>query len=465
MRYDQLNLLIDAHKPGRIVEVGTWNGHRALLMVQRALKHKPEVHYIGFDLFEQATEATDKLELNVKKHFTADSVRKKFKAFKVDNPGFTYEVHPGDTKKTLKPGKVKADLAFIDGGHSIETIANDYEALKHIKVVVLDDFYEQENGHPDIERHGCNKLIANNETALVMPEADPVAGGGKVRMVLIPKKAWPGPINLIIKTRNCVPDKNIQANVRYGATLIDKWVVECKPHELIGVICSGGPSLQNDIDKLKVAHADPSKRLFCVKSSHDLLIKNDIIPWGCLLLDPRAHVIDFIEHPHPDIRYFVATMCHPSTLDRLMEAGAKIYGYNAHVGSGEQDALKDFVPKKTTQSWAILIAGGSTAAIRGVSVLHALGFKRFELYGFDSCYKEKPVRTHGLKEKESFQVTVSGVTFWSDAELIAQAQDFDKLVSQHEPLGIDMEVYGEGIIPHIWNLRRKIRPSFGDVFA
>lgn len=188
VRYNQLILIIAANKPETIVEVGTWNGTRASEMAEEALKHREKVEYIGFDLFESATPETDSRELNVKAHHTLADVERRLSEFKRANPGFEFKLIKGDTMETLRDRNIEADLAFIDGGHSIETICNDYEALKSSKIIVFDDFYSDRN----TKEHGCNSIVREMEDALVLPQRDPVKGGGMVQMVVTPSSAWPG---------------------------------------------------------------------------------------------------------------------------------------------------------------------------------------------------------------------------------------------------------------------------------
>lgn len=445
MRYNQLIPIIEKSKPKTIVEVGTWNGHRAIMMATEALKHQKEVHYTGFDLFEDATAETDDKELNVKPHHAKSEVEKRLKAFQDENPGFKFSLIKGDTNKTLWSYDFPSiDLAFIDGGHSVETIKNDYDALQHAKVIVMDDFYVGR----DTAQHGCNEIVKDLDH-VVLPQKDPVKGGGKVQMVLLPKAAWPGKVNVKIKTQNCVPDEEIQSNITYALPRIQRWVAETKLHDETAIMVSAGPSFREHLDEI----ATEPGRIVCVKHAHDTLIESGIIPWGCMLLDPRSHVQDFIENPHPEVTYFVASMCHPTTIDRLLERGARVFGYHAHVGAGEESLLKD----------TILIGGGSTSAVRGISVLHTLGFRKFKLYGYDSCYPEKPDLSVKNKrgDPKYVSVKVSGRQFWSDAELIAQAQDFDVLMSAGRDM--DLEVIGDGMIPHIWQLKRRVLPSLEDV--
>lgn len=183
MRYDQLLKLIDLLKPQRIVEIGTWSGDNAIRMIQRAQRHHKTIEYYGYDLFEDATELTDKFEFNVKPHNTEQSV---FDKITKNCPDALIQLFKGNTRQTLKNNPPQGDFCYIDGGHSIETIASDYRYCSHIPVTVFDDYYlHDERGEcPDIEIVGCNKLISSLTGCVVLPEADPVKGGGLTALVL-----------------------------------------------------------------------------------------------------------------------------------------------------------------------------------------------------------------------------------------------------------------------------------------
>lgn len=434
-RYDQLKAVIDGVKPKRILEVGTWCGLRAIDMVERAMKHEPKVHYIGIDLFELATSDTDAVELNVKKHFSLAEVEERLQGYRFTHPGFTFELHRGFSRDVLPNIDKTVDLAFVDGGHSIDTISFDLKSLQDVPVLVADDFYmaDEQEKIPDTKQFGCNAVLESGQVGkgwLVLPIQDPVKGGGYVRMAV---RGWQPKVNLQVKTRNCVPDEQIQENIKFAVSQNLNMIQICKPAKERALMVSAGPSVQKYLDEIRSAKG----RIICVKHSHDLLIENGIIPWACILLDPRDHVQDFIENPHPDVHYIVASMVHRTTLERLIERNAKILVYHAMVGAGEGDLIKQ----------GFFVGGGSCAATRGISVLHVLGFRKFTLYGFDSCYPEKPTGP-----REDYQrVEVIGRKFWTDMELVAQAQDFEKLMGQGF---VDLRVKGDGMISHIWKQRR-----------
>lgn len=187
-RYDQLFGIIDRERPESIVEVGTWKGDRAVAMLRRARKWRPQVSYLGIDLFEDATAASDRDELNVKPHHTLEGVRQRLEMEFRNLSGVTVRLLKGNSRDVLP--ETVADLAFIDGGHSLATIESDFARLRGSRCIVLDDFYGPDrNGHcPNVSRWGCNELllqlaIEEGWKIRVLPQQDPVMGGGVVQMV------------------------------------------------------------------------------------------------------------------------------------------------------------------------------------------------------------------------------------------------------------------------------------------
>jgi hypothetical protein len=460
-RYGQLINIIDDIKPVTILEVGTWGGDRAIQMAEAALKHQDKVTYFGFDLFEEATSQTDAAELNVKSHFSIDQVASKLQAFrqKVGEHRFDAHLFRGNTRETLPEAVaqiqqqgVSIDFAFIDGGHSIETMRSDIEAVAAAKVCVVDDYYKPDDQGrcPDTTKYGANTILHETPEKLFhawkwLSVADPVKDGGLVMMCV---RGWAPKAKLEIKTKNCVPDEEIQKNIAYTMSKATRFLEPCAPHDLRAVIVSAGPSIKDHWREVEGWLANPGARVFCVKHSHDKLLERGLVPYGCLLLDPRSHVQDFIERPDPRVKYFTSSMVHPTTIDRLIEKGANYWVYHALVGAGEQELLKQ-------HGKHMLIGGGSTAAARGMSVLHALGFRRFTCIAWDSCYWDKPENSEEKLPDGNpryYKVNVNGRDFWSDGQLLAQAQDFDRLMRDGH--FYDIDVVGDGMIPHIFKTMR-----------
>lgn len=250
-----------------------------------------------------------------------------------------------------------------------------------------------------------------------------------------------------IQTRNCVDHEVIQKNVETNMKLIphDKWLPICKPKpdEEI-VICSGGPSLSPDDI---MPWVKKGAKIVAVKHALDRLLKWDIVPWAVILLDPRQHVGGFVEYPHRDINYFVASMCDPQVTIHLLKHKMKVWGYHASVGAEEDK----FIP-----NGHVIVQGGSATATRGLSLLEGLGFRKMHLYGYDCCYLEKPdlsdQKENGRMKYEEITLTAeswggmhSVRTFWTEGQFLAQIQEMSKLYFPKPNL--ELHTYGDGVIP------------------
>ena len=156
-RYNQLTAWCAKHKPTVIVEVGAHKGERAEAMI-RAAKHKFG-HYLGFDLWEAGDAVTDATEYNGKGRSEKAETEKR-----LAKTNWSITLTQGNTRETLKNFDAPYDVAFIDGGHSVETIESDWdnihERMNWTGATFLDDFY---NKSVDTSRFGCNRLVESLE--------------------------------------------------------------------------------------------------------------------------------------------------------------------------------------------------------------------------------------------------------------------------------------------------------------
>lgn len=517
-RYQQLVKICGAFQPRRIVEVGAYNGDRALELCTPSLQAGLSVHYIGFDIFDDATPELNAIELNGKKPCTYEFIRDKLQAFSGKWQGkFTFDLVKGLTRDTMPSYNYgEVDLAFIDGGHSIETIKNDYDCLKnHTKLIVFDDYYVE--GKYDTSKFGCNevvKLIPHsilpiadvlNDTSGNLVAVIACVAAGAVVTGQIQQHGKPGNNQgqIKIKTQNCVPNDEIKNNIRYASKFLQggskksvndltakfnsgelsleqfiKSVSEikeskavkflpriCKPNKLQVVILAGGqsitkkdhPDYEKNWKEIRKLAKKPNVRIAAVKTSYDICVAEGVIPQYCSLLDPRDHVAPAVKNPQKETIFFIASMCHPTTWDKFIDGGFKVIGYHASVFAEEVPVIMECFPN---DKW--LISGGTTAGYRGISVFYTMGFRKIISYGLDSSYLGKPSEVHGRnKEKPAIEVTVHGRQFWTDPELIAQSNDMEATFKMFPTL--DIEYKGDGMLQHGYSvLKQHITTTPGD---
>lgn len=470
MRQQQIYKIIKFNKPKTIVEVGTYNGVMALHYITWAAKFSPgeKIVYYGFDLFEDATDEIDDLEFNAKREHASKAQVEHIISNYRTKEGMDFEFHliKGNTRDTLQgigPWQ-SADLAIIDGGHSLETIKNDYEALKDCKVVIFDDYYEEDESKacPDITKYGCNKLVKDLPSAVILSMADTVAGGGRVRMVMTPVQYNPYPVNIQVKTQNCIPDDQIKENIEYSTRKPRRFVKHCKTHDKTAIIVAAGPSFMDDIDEIRELSLDPQNHIYCVKSNYTKIIENGVKVFGCTLLDPRAHVSAFIDKIYDDVTFFVATMCDQSTVD-YVEKAKNVLFWNALVGAGETDYIAKLVEEEKRPISIDMVRGGSTAAMRTISLASVLGYKKVILYGFDCCFWEPQNMEHKDDKGQAYfwRVAVGDQTYLTSLQLFSQSQEFAQLLScMRDIRAIDIEVRGKGMIKKIYDMNK---PEFMDL--
>jgi predicted O-methyltransferase YrrM len=156
LRYTNLWREVRELKPRRIVEVGVWRGLTASRLIEEALKAQGEVDYWGFDLFAEGMTLDVLARESAIQPLSRDEV-----LTRVARPGATIHLVEGDTKITLAQTDLPpADLVFIDGGHSYETVASDWSNIQRIlhpnSVVYFDD-YTNEVGEQ--RGYGVRRLV------------------------------------------------------------------------------------------------------------------------------------------------------------------------------------------------------------------------------------------------------------------------------------------------------------------
>jgi methyltransferase family protein len=161
-RYTNLFKTIYQRRCRNLVEIGTWNGIHAEQMIKVAAARSgiASVKYTGFDLFEDLTEE------QLRQEFSKRPPTYREVLSRLERTGATVTLYRGNTRHTLATARrelAEADLVFIDGGHSVETISADWQAVRETMgprtTVIFDDFYP--DPLPQLQELGCQTIIEN----------------------------------------------------------------------------------------------------------------------------------------------------------------------------------------------------------------------------------------------------------------------------------------------------------------
>jgi len=242
-------------------------------------------------------------------------------------------------------------------------------------------------------------------------------------------------------------------NMKYAATLQLPEVIRL-PHLRMGraVIVGGAPSIKDHLEDIKKLASDPDNAVFALNFSHNWLIDNGVVPYGCVLFEIDAEPDEFFAAAHPDVTYFICSHCHQKSFDQL--ANARRILWHCTPNSVAETAVSEELFPGATQ-----IGGGIGTFLRTLSIALALGFRNIDLFGCDSSFPEDSPSTHveGYKtsnnvETDAFYVTAKhdrpGATprkFKTVGYLALQVEEF-KLFCQHNHYHFALRVHGNSLL-------------------
>jgi uncharacterized Rossmann fold enzyme len=217
-------------------------------------------------------------------------------------------------------------------------------------------------------------------------------------------------------TGKCVAeDETLFANMDAAIARGYPQIKEAQPAKTGAILLvASAPSVKGQLELIKKMKAAGSP-IVAIKGAHDWLIDNGVIPDYALAIDPQEHRIAFYK-PQPSVHYMIASQCHPAMFDNL--EGYQVTLWHPYVKKG-QDRPKN----------CMLIGGGTTSGLRAISLFYVLGYRQFELFGFDSCNDGELLRVNGegLKEGDKLievKIDPQGETFYCNTAMALQAEHF-----------------------------------------
>ena len=160
-------------------------------------------------------------------------------------------------------------------------------------------------------------------------------------------------------------------------------------------------------------------------------------------------------------------MTDPSVTKFILDKTKNVYGWHAF-----SQAVADIVSGKVEIDYSLkidkenatFVSGGTCAAMRSIGMMHIFGFRNFHLFGFDcsmeslSDEQKKEKLDDGVRPKY-MPVEINDCNFWTTGELLAMAQDCEKLFDNPQ---VEMMVnfYGENtLVSEVYKLSKKSNPT------
>lgn len=239
-------------------------------------------------------------------------------------------------------------------------------------------------------------------------------------------------------TVNTTPDEmkeHIVANLSSG-------YAEVKPHDTNDIevmILAGGPSLADFEDEIIRKRAE-GMPLITVNGAYHWAIDKGLKPSAQIIGDCREWNRRFVIPRVDGCRYLLNAACHPSVVKAAPKEQTFLWlaGDSEHV----REALKPF------DGDHFPVHGGSTTMLRALPLMRMLGYRKFHIYGWDSCLRDDTHHAYVQPENDDktiTTVTVKGRSFKCHPWMAVQAQEFitiQKMIADE----MEMAVYGDGLI-------------------
>lgn len=233
------------------------------------------------------------------------------------------------------------------------------------------------------------------------------------------------------------------------------WFVPNAEHEGQLVIVGGGPSVKSRGDVIRQRQKNGAT-ILALNGARKFLAEEGIQPDMVLLVDPSPTVEGFIGAEPDDAIYLIASICHPSVLDKL-EGFEAVYLWHPEIPTEveRQTAILAEYPDKPSA----LIGGGMSGALRAMPVGFLLGYRTLHYYGIDSSYSsngaDHAYTKHDGPEPAAISAIFRGKSYKCSPWMVRQADEFKFYYQQYVALGCAINVHGDGLIPDIWRAMRQ----------
>lgn len=209
-------------------------------------------------------------------------------------------------------------------------------------------------------------------------------------------------------------------------------------------LVGSGPSVKGELESIRKLRA-AGVPIAAIKDAHDWLIGEGLIPDYAIAVDPQEHRWNCFRKKHPGVTYLIASQCHPAMFEHLKDMDVRLW--HLYIREGQ-----------TYPPDSMLVTGGTTSGLRAITLFYAMGYRQFELFGYDSCLQEDKLRMDGTTfDRPPIEIFVGDEKkrFLTTPEMAAQATEFQNLYQVMPDM--DVVSHGDGVITAILASRKAAR--------
>lgn len=235
--------------------------------------------------------------------------------------------------------------------------------------------------------------------------------------------------------------KNMRYTVKSGIPEISE-LVNSQPNSE-AVLISGGPSIENYIDKIKELVAGGAK-VYAIERMYQWCLNHDIVPDYIIALDASDDVVESFTNLHKDTTHIVVSHVKKEIIDSLKDYKAYYY----HLKQKGIDFSKIHNVKEAKR--ITMLATGASVSLCCLNTAMTIGANRFHVFGFD-CHVTNKNYADGITGvgdiKGVLGVEIEGRVFRTTPQYYAFMQQFFEMYQTGKDCGMlkEIKVYGDSM--------------------
>lgn len=246
----------------------------------------------------------------------------------------------------------------------------------------------------------------------------------------------------------------LRRRLEYAKTVKIPHLVEIQPHIGVGLIVGAAPSVEDYIVELRKRKSGANS-IFSLNGAHQYLMNYGIAPRIHVLFEEDIDTVQQSLGGDPNYKtyYYISSRCKPEIFEQL-EGYHRVLWHSFDELDGYGELLNEVFPGE----FAVGLTG--LTFFRTIAVARVLGYRKLELYGCDSSFRDGKRYLPGYHTEDTEElVSVWGTDPRTDDKkefktvglLAFQAEQFIVLCRDHPDL--EIQVHGDGLLKYVHESR------------
>lgn len=203
-----------------------------------------------------------------------------------------------------------------------------------------------------------------------------------------------------------------------------------------------GPSLRETIPMLKELNYDV---VFSCSGAYSMCLEHGVVPTYHVEIDWKPHKYLFTKDAQDGTKFLVSAVCSQKLIDNVKHKDS----YLTFIEHGDQIKYPE---------GAIMLSSGYDVGQHAIIIAHKMGYRNFDLFGFDYCFdmeKHRHAGPHGGRVHHLASGRVGDKLFYTSKTMFAAVLVFEFWLKQHPE--VSLNIYSDTLLLHFLEGRQKQR--------